>query len=287
MPRTHISMGDAGITPRSVTRRDALRLFMGAGICATFFPAVARAETTQEKLDAAQMSFEDAQAELDRIGQETAEVAGRLSETQVQISELNAQIDQTQADIESKQGEIDERQAQIEEKQKRLGERMTSAYKSGTQGTLDLILSATTFDELTSSIFYLDKVSESEREMIDEVKTLKAELETSKAELEGQKTELEAQRADLEELQAQQQEDRVNPPALSVLFTITSALPENASIFALFSPVSTVGCWNLSVVDGFPLSTPTISPLPVRLKRMLFLAELTNSPFPSSTSTEI
>ena len=119
MPRTHISMGDAGITPRSVTRRDALRLFMGAGVCATFFPAVARAETTQEKLDAAQMSFEDAQAELDRIGQETAEVAGRLSETQVQISELNAQIDQTQADIESKQGEIDERQAQIEEKQKR------------------------------------------------------------------------------------------------------------------------------------------------------------------------
>ncbi len=207
MPRTHISMGDAGITPRSVTRRDALRLFMGAGVCATFFPAVARAETTQEKLDAAQMSFEDAQAELDRIGQETAEVAGRLSETQVQISELNAQIDQTQADIESKQDEIDERQAQIEEKQKRLGERMTSAYKSGTQGTLDLILSATTFDELTSSIFYLDKVSESEREMIDEVKTLKAELETSKAELEGQKTELEAQRADLEELQAQQQEE--------------------------------------------------------------------------------
>ena len=36
MPRTHVSMGDAGITPRSVTRRDALRLFMGAGICATF-----------------------------------------------------------------------------------------------------------------------------------------------------------------------------------------------------------------------------------------------------------
>ena len=150
MPRTHVSMGDAGITPRSVTRRDALRLFMGAGICATFFPAVARAETTQEKLDAAQMSFEDAQAELNRIGQETAEVAGRLSETQVQISELNAQIDQTQADIESKQEEIDERQAEIEEKQERLGDRMTSAYKSGAQGTLDLILSATTFDELTT-----------------------------------------------------------------------------------------------------------------------------------------
>ena len=207
MPRTHVSMGDAGITPRSVTRRDALRLFMGAGICATFFPAIARAETTQEKLDAAQMSFEDAQAELNRIGQETAEVAGRLSQTQVQISELNAQIDQTQADIESKQEEIDERQAEIEEKQERLGDRMTSAYKSGAQGTLDLILSATTFDELTSSIFYLDKVSESEREMIEEVKTLKTELETSKAELEGQKAELEAQRADLEDLQAQQQEE--------------------------------------------------------------------------------
>ena len=30
---------------------------------------------------------------------------------------------------------------------------------------------------------------------------------------------------------------------------------------AVLSLVSTVGCWNLSVVDGLPLSTPTIVPM--------------------------
>ena len=75
MPRTRITPSEAGITPRSVTRRDALRLFIGAGICATMLPGVAAAETTQEKLDAAQLSYDEAQAELDRISSEYETIA--------------------------------------------------------------------------------------------------------------------------------------------------------------------------------------------------------------------
>ena len=97
---------------------------------------------------------------------------------------------------------------------------MSSAYKAGSSSTLDLLLSSATIEELTSNIYYLDKVSESDRDMIDEVKTLKAELEQQKADLEVEKADLEVQkadletqkvgledeRADLEVLQAQQQE---------------------------------------------------------------------------------
>ena len=221
MPRKHVHVNEVGLTPRCVTRRDALGLFLGAGICATFFPSVALAETTQEKLDAAQLSYEEAQAELDAIASEYEAIAAQASETQVKISEVSAQIDQTQADIDAKQedidakqDEIDETQAQIERKQEILGNRMSSAYKSGPQSTIDLLLSSATFEELTSNIYYLDKVSESEREMIEEVKELKRQLEVQKAELEEQKAALEAQKAALEEqmadlqaLQAQQQEE--------------------------------------------------------------------------------
>ncbi len=207
MSLKHVSLSDAGISPRAVTRRDALRLFIGAGICATFFPAVAGAETTQEKLDAAQLSYEQAQAELDQIAQEVADAAAQLSQTQQQVSDLSGQIDQKQSEIDSKQAEIEQRQAEIEAKQQVLGERMSSAYKAGSGSMLDLILSSATIEELTSNIYYLDKVSESDRAMIDEVRNLKAELETEKADLEQQKADLEAQKSELEGLQAQQQSE--------------------------------------------------------------------------------
>ena len=184
MSRPHISPADAGLTARNVTRRDALRFFIGAGVCATMLPGVARAETTKEKLDAAQLSYKEAQAELDRISAEYEQIAAELSDTTAQIVDVSDQID--------------EKQAQIDEKQEILGQRMSSSYKAGPTSTLDLLLSSATFDELTSNIYYLDKITEADSEMIAEVRDLKAQLEQEQAELEAQK-------ADLEELQSQQQ----------------------------------------------------------------------------------
>ncbi len=205
MPRMHTHTSDAGITARCVTRRDALRLLIGAGICATMFPVVAGAETTQEKLDAAKLSYEQAQEELDRISSEYEAIATQLSETTAQIAEVTAQIDEKQAQIDEKQEQIDEKQAEMEAKQEVLARRMSSSYKAGPSSTLDLLLSSATFEELTSNIFYLDKITEADSEIIAQVRELKEQLEDERAELEAQKAELEAQRAELEDLQATQQ----------------------------------------------------------------------------------
>lgn len=233
MPRDHVSLSEAGISPRGVTRRDALRLLIGAGAVAALLPSTAGAEpSTQEQLDAAQMSYDQAQAELEALGAEVAEAAGQLSQTQQQVGELTAQVSDKQAEIDEKQSQIDDKeseiqdkqddiddkQAQIEERQEALGERMSSSYKAGPTSTLDLLLSSASFEELTSNIYYLDKVTESDREMIETVKTLKAELEQDKAQLEqdkaqleqdksnleAEKVSLESQRADLEDLESQQ-----------------------------------------------------------------------------------
>ena len=205
MPRLRNTFSDAGISPRTVTRRDALRLLIGAGAIAALLPQVATAETTQEKLDAAQLSYEQAQDELERISSEYEAVAGQLSETTVQIAEVSEKIGTTQTQIDEKQEQIDEKQVQMEGKQEVLGERMSSSYKAGPASTLDLLLSSATFEELTSNIYYLGKVNEADTEMIEEIRGLKEQLEAERAELEEQKAELEAQKADLEALQADQQ----------------------------------------------------------------------------------
>ena len=206
MSRKRIDSSEVGLTPRTVTRRDALRILIGAGMCAVLSPAVARAATTQEKLDAAQLSYDEAQSKLDQIGQEYSAIADQLSQTQAQVGDLSSQIDAKQAEIEQKQTEIDAKQAEVEAKQQQLGERMCSAYKSGGSSVLDILLSSATFEELTSNIYYLDKISAADQAMISEVKDLKAELESQKSSLETEKAELESQKSELETLQAQQEQ---------------------------------------------------------------------------------
>ena len=188
MSRKRIDSSEVGLTPRTVTRRDALRILIGAGMCAVLSPVIARAATTQEKLDAAQLSYD------------------QLSQTQAQVGDLSSQIDAKQAEIEQKQTEIDAKQAEVEAKQQQLGDRMCSAYKSGGSSVLDILLSSATFEELTSNIYYLDKISAADQAMISEVKDLKAELESQKSSLETEKAELESQKSELETLQAQQEQ---------------------------------------------------------------------------------
>ena len=206
MSRKRIDSSEVGLTPRTVTRRDALRILIGAGMCAVLSPVIARAATTQEKLDAAQLSYDEAQSKLDQIGQEYSAIADQLSQTQAQVGDLSSQIDAKQAEIEQKQTEIDAKQAEVEAKQQQLGDRMCSAYKSGGSSVLDILLSSATFEELTSNIYYLDKISAADQAMISEVKDLKAELERQKSSLETEKAELESQKSELETLQAQQEQ---------------------------------------------------------------------------------
>lgn len=206
MSRKRIDSSEVGLTPRTVTRREALSLFIGAGLAAAFSPAIASAATTQQKLDAAQLSYDEAQAKLEEIGKEYSAIAEQLAQTQSQVGDLSSQIDAKQAEIEQKQGEIDSKQAECEAKQQQLGERMSSAYKSGGSSILDLLLSSATFEELTSNIYYLDKISAADQAMIQEVKDLKAELESEKSALETEKAELEGQKSQLEALQATQEQ---------------------------------------------------------------------------------
>ena len=226
---------DEGFVPRSVTRRDALRLLLGAGAsalgfgaAATLAPSHALAVTTQEKLDDAQARYDEVEAELDRIGEEYAELNRQYDDTLAQVEQVTtniqnkqAEIDAKEAEIEAKQVEIDNKQAEIESKeraiqrkQEYLAARMSSSYKSGPQGMLDLLLSAASFEEFTSSIYYLDKITENDERTIADIKQLKAELEQEKADLEVQKADLEDEKAELEVQKAELEEEKAQLVAL-------------------------------------------------------------------------
>ena len=191
-------------------RRDALKIFAGMGIAAAAVTASLInvrpvLGVTQAQIDAARSDYDAAQKLLDEISNEVSGMQASLNDTNAQIGSISDQINDKQNQIDAKQKEIADKETQIAEKRKALGARMSSNYKAGPAGALEMILSSASFEELTSNIYYLDKISEADQKMIEEVKNLKAALEADKAALQSEKTELENKKTELENLRASQE----------------------------------------------------------------------------------
>ena len=166
-----------GIQNKAISRREVLKLFVGAGAAAAVtaslslrpFTALA---TTQSEIDAAQSKYDEAQAKLKELSEQVSSMQSAMNETNNKVEDVQKQIDSTQNDIESKQQEIKQKEAEMAEKRKQLGARMSSNYKAGPQGALELLLSSASFEELTSNIYYLDKITAKQNEAVSYVNSL-------------------------------------------------------------------------------------------------------------------
>ena len=234
MSRTDLSHRDEAPSPSltdtpltldaNVTRRAAVKSALALAASAVLFatPRIASAATaTKETLDAlssAESQLDEAQKKLDALADEFQQLSVEQDKTIGQIEDVQDQIEDTQSKIDKKRDQIDDKQDQIEEKQDQieaqqevLSNRVSSSYKSGPARTLDLILSAKSFDELISNAHYVEKVNDNDKRIIDEIHAMqdelaqeKAELEKQKADLEKQKERLQQQKAELEKLKDEQ-----------------------------------------------------------------------------------
>lgn len=177
---------------------------MAAGLIAHILTPPAKAlgdpvGVTQETLDSLsdiQSRYTQAQETLSRLGEQLESLARQQEETQ-------AHVDETQAQIEDTQAQIDQRQAEVEAAQGDLATSVVTSYKSGSISFLDLAVGATSIDDLISSIYYTNKINQSENEKIGRIKALRDQLEQTKSALEGQKASL----RDLQGVLAQQTSD--------------------------------------------------------------------------------
>ena len=195
--------------PTPISRRAALKLLLGAGTLALAQSPVAYGITqedvdkTEAELGEAQRKYDEVAAQLEEIAEEYEALSQELADTLTKIDGVNSEISDTEEQIALKEEEL-------ETKRDRLAKRIRSAYKSGGDEALSAILSATTFEELDSNIYYLDKISASDRQLIEDVKRLKDELEQHRAELIEKRGELEGLRSTQEEqlsqMQAKQEE---------------------------------------------------------------------------------
>ena len=200
-------------TEKLLTRREALKLLAGAGALLAATPAFAeteeelraKADQTQAEIDEVQGQYDAAMGQLSALAAEVEELSIAQAQTLDQIYATEEEIYITKGQIEETEEAIASRERELERKQERLSRRISRAYKSGGTDFLDILLSSSSFEELESNIYYLDKISQSDAQLIADVRQIKAELEEHKVALEEQKASLEERRAELEELNAVQQ----------------------------------------------------------------------------------
>lgn len=144
-------------------------------------------ETTSEKLSSAQQRLDEANSQMEAIEGEISGVTSKLEETATKIQ--------------SKNDEISLKQKDLEKKQDILGKRMASKYRSGESSMLDLLLSSTDFNDLANNWFYIDKIFQSENDMIDDVRVAKTKLEEEEKQLEELQDQQNSELAQLQDKQ--------------------------------------------------------------------------------------
>ena len=169
-----------------------LAVIISASMIISSTPVPVMADTSQEL----QSQLSAAQSQLDSLYAQAEQVSEELNETKVQLDNINNQISETQSQIDQKQQELTEAQTDLKN-------RISDDYTAGSGSLLDIVVSSSSIEELTSSIYYANKVSEAETRSIQTVRDLQQQLANQKSQLEDQKR----QQEELLQSQQSQQAD--------------------------------------------------------------------------------
>ena len=147
-------------------RKPIARLTIAAALGATVLtglPTLALADTSDEL-----------QAQLDQAN-------AHLNDLYAQASEVSEQVNQTQADLDQTNSDIEQKKAELSQAQDTLASRVNSDYKTGGVSLATIIFDSSSFEELVSRVFYASKASQSDAEVIGQVKSIESELAAKQA----------------------------------------------------------------------------------------------------------
>ncbi len=152
------------------------RAFVGAAATV----GAATALTAASPLDAYAVTAAEKKAQAAEALNKLKSMQGKLSAASDDFVNAEAEQQEAQAKMDEAQGRIDEASEQISGLQEQLGTRARSMYRSGSASFLDLLLGATSFQAFTNNWSILNNMNESDAEMVEQTKTLRAEVQEQK-----------------------------------------------------------------------------------------------------------
>ena len=218
------------------------RCFIGAGAAA--LGAVALSSATRGAAFATPTAAEK-KAEAAAVLDSLSAMQTKLGEASDNYVAALAEQEAAQAKMDEAQARIDEASEQISELQASLGSRARSMYRSGSLSFLDVLLGSADFRSFTSNWDLLSDLNESDAEMVQQTKDLKAEVEAQRAVYEEQErvaaekaAEAAAVKAEAEAMVAEMQAtyDALSAEAAELLAQEEAAREEAARQLALQNP---------------------------------------------------
>lgn len=166
------------MTIRTHLVRAAAAITLGATVL-TGLPTLAVADTSEQL-----------QAKLD-------EANAHLSDLYSQAEQVSEQVNNTQVDLDNTNAEIDQKKSELAEAQDVLASRVSSNYKTGGVSLVSILFDSTSFEDLVNRVTYASKVSDSDAQVIQNVKDIQAELDQKQAEQQQLLSDQQAQQAEL------------------------------------------------------------------------------------------
>lgn len=137
----------------------------------------------------------DKQAEAQSVLQSLNAMQQKLDEASNEYYTALDEQEQAQQKMNEAQARIDEANEEIAGLQDRLGERAKSMYRSGGTTFLDVLLGSTSFTEFVNNWDLLDKMNQSDTELVSQTKDLRTQIEAEKAEY-AEQEQIAAQKAE-------------------------------------------------------------------------------------------
>ncbi len=163
---------------RTIARATA-GLVLGATVL-TGLPTIALADTPAEL-----------QAKLDQAN-------SHLSGLYDEASRVSEEVNKTQEDLDATNAEIEQKTAELAQAQDTLSRRVASNYKTGGVSLVSILFDSTSFEDMVNRITYASKVSDSDAQIIQQVKDIQSDLDQKRTEQQQLLDDLKTQQAELD-----------------------------------------------------------------------------------------
>lgn len=178
-------------------------------------------EENKEKLSAVESEKQKVEEKLQELSALKSDAAayiqkldGELADLQGQIDSLGTRITEKNAEIEATKVQLADAKAREEEQYASMKLRIKYMYENGDTNFLDLLFEAESLSDMLNRAEYIQKVSEYDRQKLDEFVAVRNEIEETELrlteeynELDRMKQETEAKQSSVEALQADKQKE--------------------------------------------------------------------------------
>lgn len=184
-------------------------------IFAICFIAIPKADVT--KIDTEAKTIEELEKEIDQLKkkqqeyksmisslgsditkekQKQAAISNQINTTQSLIDTLNTQIETLEANISDQERKIADQEEKIDAQIQAFQQRVRAMYLAGNDSVAAVLLGSTDFFDMLMKLELIERVSEHDNNMINDLIALKNDYEATKASLEENKKSLESSRAE-------------------------------------------------------------------------------------------